>query len=207
MYVLNEVMIDPYQLEDTAVYNERSLRTLVRAIVLSQGTFSLILAHCNYTALRDKIVQQLREQCSVPIRELVLEQSVKTLYSTIETKLGQEEPSAVMVFGLESVSALEQLLRATNRVQEEFRNFTFPVVLWITDEVWQKLIRLAPNFESWATIVEFRLANEDLIDFIEQTTDQVFAKILDAGANLFLDNAALNLGIGSPRRVELESAR
>ncbi|HBL60949.1 MAG TPA: hypothetical protein DDZ80_21695, partial [Cyanobacteria bacterium UBA8803] len=182
MYVLNEVMIDPYQLEDTAVYNERSLRTLVRAIVLSQGTFSLILAHCNYTALRDKIVQQLREQCSVPIRELVLEQSVKTLYSTIETKLGQEEPSAVMVFGLESVSALEQLLRATNRVQEEFRNFTFPVVLWITDEVWQKLIRLAPNFESWATIVEFRLANEDLIDFIEQTTDQVFAKILDAGA-------------------------
>ncbi|HBB34133.1 MAG TPA: sugar-binding protein, partial [Cyanobacteria bacterium UBA9273] len=193
--------------EDVASYNQNSLNTLIRAIKGGQGNFSLILARCNYTTLREQIVQQLQEQCPLTVRELLLEQSVKTLYSTIETKLGQEEPSAVMVFGLESVSALEQLLRATNRVREEFRNFAFPLVLWINDEVLQKLIRLVPDFESWATSVEFKIATAELIDFIEQTTDKVFAKILDAGANLFLDNAALNLGIGSPRRVELESAR
>ena len=193
--------------EDVANQNQNSLKTLLRAITRSEGAFSLILARCNQSALREQIVQQLQEQCTVQIRELVLEQSVKTLYTTIEAKLGQEQPTALMVFGLERVSALEQVLTSTNRVREEFRNFAFPLVLWVTDEVLQKLIRLAPDFYSWATTVEFAIATDQLLQFIQQTTDRVFAKVLDAGASLFLDNTALNLGVGSPRRAELESAR
>ena len=193
--------------EDVATHNQNSLRTLFRAITRSQGAFSLILARCNHSALREQVVQQLQEKCTVQIRELVLEQSVKTLYSTIEAKLGQEQPPALMVFGIETVSAVEQVLTSTNRVREEFRNFAFPLVLWVNDEVLQKLIRLAPDFYSWATSVEFAIATDQLIQFIQETTDQVFAKILDAGASLFLDNVALNLGVGSPRRAELESAR
>ncbi len=195
-------MTDSHRPED----NEDSLNTLIRAITRSEGNFSLILGRCNYTALREQIVQQLREQCPVQIREVVLEQSDKTLYTTIEAKLGQEKPAALIVFGLESVNALEQVLSATNRVREEFRNFAFPLVLWVTDEILQKLIRLVPDFHSWSTTVEFAIASDELIHFIQQTTDKVFAKVLDADASLFLDNAALNLGIASPRRTELESA-
>jgi hypothetical protein len=48
-------------------------------------------------------------------------------------------------------------------------------VLWINDEVLQKLLRLAPDFESWATVIEFAVATDDLIDFIGQKTDKIFA--------------------------------
>ncbi|HEY9604661.1 MAG TPA: WD40 repeat domain-containing protein [Allocoleopsis sp.] len=191
--------------EDVA--NQKSIKTLLRAIARSEGNFSLILACCNYTTLRQSIVQQLREQSSVEIRELVLEQSVKTIYSTIAAKLGQEQPRAVMVFGLESVSALDQVLTATNQVREEFRKFAFPLVVWVTDEVWQKLIRLVPDFEGWATTVEFAIATDELIHFIQQTTDNVFAQVLNTGTSISLDNTTLHLGIGSPLRAELESAR
>jgi WD40 repeat protein/tetratricopeptide (TPR) repeat protein len=199
-------MTDSHRSEAIAIYNEDSLNTLNRGITKSEGSFALILSRCNYASLRERIVQQLHNQCTVEVQELFLDQSDKTLYTTIEAKLGQEQPSALMVFGLESVKALDQVLVATNRVREEFRNFTFPLVLWVTDEVLQKLIRLAPDFHSWATIVEFAIGTDELIHFIQETTDEVFTKVLDAGTSLFLDNAALNLGIGSPRRTELESA-
>jgi hypothetical protein len=36
-------------------------------------------------------------------------------------------------------------------VRNEFpKQFQFPLVLWINDEVLQKLIRLAPDFKNWA---------------------------------------------------------
>ncbi|HEY9634684.1 MAG TPA: hypothetical protein V6D14_14880 [Coleofasciculaceae cyanobacterium] len=148
-------MSDRHLLQETALHNEDSLKTLVRAITRSQGDFSLILARCNCGMQRRRIVKQLRKQCPVEIRELVLERSVKTLYSTIAEEVGLEEPSALMVSSLESVISLDQLLIATNQVREEFRNLAYPMVLWVTDEVLRRLIRLVPDFESWATSVEF----------------------------------------------------
>ncbi|MGK7875101.1 MAG: hypothetical protein AB4426_17925 [Xenococcaceae cyanobacterium] len=196
-------MTDLHQPEDI---NEESLNSLIRGITRFPGEFSLILAHCNYAALQERIAQQLREQCTVEIRELVLEPSVETLYTTIAKELGQEQPDALMVLGLESVIALEQVLKATNQIREEFRNFAFPLVLWVTDEVQQKLIRLVPDFYSWATTVEFEMATDELIDFIRQTADEVFAQVLDSRENIFLDNAVFNLEFSSFRRTELQSA-
>jgi WD40 repeat protein/AAA+ ATPase superfamily predicted ATPase len=187
--------------------NRESVHSLIRAITQSQDGFSLILARCNYASLREQIVQQLHQQCPVPIRELVLEQSVKTLYSTIEAELDRARPSTLMVFGLESVEALEQVLKAANHVREEFRNFAFPLVLWVTDEVLQTLIRQSSDFYGWATTVDFAIAPDALIHYIRQTTDSVFERVLDAGSSIFLDNARLELGVGSPHRIELESAR
>jgi hypothetical protein len=195
-------------MEDIALNNERSLQVLVRAITLSLGEFTLILARCNYRALRDRLWQRLQEICPVKIRPLVLPESVKTLYTTIQAELKTEHPPALMVFGLESVKDLSTVLTSTNYVREEFRkNFPFPVVLWIDDEVLTKLIRLAPDFESWATAIKFELATNELLKFLRQTSDEVFAKLVEVGADLFLDNSALRLEIGSPRRAELQLAR
>ena len=47
---------------------------------------------------------------------------------------------------------------------------------------------------------------KQLIHLIQQTTDEVFAKVLDAGAGIFLNNSALNLETGSRSRTELKSA-
>ncbi len=188
--------------------NERSLRELAWAIAMSQGQFSLILARCNYTMLRNEMIRRLHEICAVKIREIVLKPSVRRLYSTIGSLLDGEVPSAVMVSGLECVSDIDDLLTSMNQVREEFRrSYPFPIVLWVNDEIARKLIRLVPDIESWTKRTVFAIATDDLVRFIAQTTDEVFAKVLDAGADIFLDKTALNLGMDSPYRTELESAR
>jgi WD40 repeat protein/tetratricopeptide (TPR) repeat protein len=169
-------MTNSHQPEDVAAYNESSLKALVRAITLSQGQFRLILARCNYRALRDRMVQRLRELSTVEIRELVLPESVKSLYTTIKGQLGDEMPQALMIFGLELVSDLTTVLKSSNYIREEFsKHFSFPLVLWINDEVLQKLLRLAPDLESWATSVEFVLATDELLAFLRQKAEQLFA--------------------------------
>ncbi|MBD2486111.1 PD40 domain-containing protein [Aulosira sp. FACHB-615] len=55
-------------------------------------------------------------------------------------------------------------------------------------------------------LIESAIASADLINFIEQTADEIFTKVLAAGAGRYLDQVALNLQIGSSRRVELEAA-
>ncbi|NEP51719.1 MAG: hypothetical protein F6K65_24145, partial [Moorea sp. SIO3C2] len=74
--------------DPTANHNQDSLRELIRLITFSQGEFSLILAVGNYGVLRRQIIEQLQQQSPIPITELVLEQSVKTLYTTIVQELG-----------------------------------------------------------------------------------------------------------------------
>jgi WD40 repeat protein len=193
--------------EEVVVENEEALQTLIRAMTLSQGEFSLILVRCNYARLRERIVQQLGEQCPVKIQELILDESVKTLYTTIEKALKDEQPNALMVFGLESVDAIDQLIIATNQVREEFRkNFRFPIILWVNDEVLTKFIRLAPDFDSWTTTIEFAIAPKELIETVHQTANDAFNQILTLGAGKFLDNAYLNQAIGSGRYSELKSA-
>lgn len=173
-------MSDTHRLEDVATYNQESLRTLVRALDLSQGQFSLILVRCNYTCLRDRMLQQLQELSPVRIHRLALPESVKTLFAPIAAEIGDNPPPALTVLGLESVHNIEPVLTASNLIREEFRkNFPFPLLLWGTDEVLRKLIRVAPDFESWATTVEFELPTEELIDFFHQKTEAVFARVLE----------------------------
>ncbi|MEH1920132.1 nSTAND1 domain-containing NTPase [Nostoc sp.] len=197
-------MSDPQPL---ASKNENSLQELAWAIATSQEEFSLILALCNGASLRRRLMQSLQASSDLNIREIVLDKSIKKFFHTIQNILGSEHPQALVVSGLESVNKLEQVLSGANQVREEFRkNFHFPLVLWVTDDVLHKLMRLAPDLHSWSTIVEFAIATDDLIDFIQQTADEVFEKVLAAGAGRYLDSTALNLQVGSPRRVELESA-
>ncbi|MEW6495422.1 MAG: hypothetical protein AB1589_23320 [Cyanobacteriota bacterium] len=207
-------MTEPNEIDNIIADNEDSLQTLIRAITLSQGEFSPILVRCNYSHLREQIVQQLREQCPIKIHELILDESVKTLYSTIEKVLKDKQQGrgvasvpALMILGLESVDAIDQVIVAANQVREEFRkNFPFPIVFWVNDEVLQKFTRLAPDFDSWTTTIEFAIATDDLINTIHKNADDAFKQILGAGAGRFLDNAVLNLAVDSRYRSELKSA-
>jgi WD40 repeat protein len=196
------------QSEDIQSKNEESLRTLARAITLSQDDFSLTLAHCNYHSLQQCLMQQLKKYCAIEFKEITLKSSAITLYSTIRAALKDEQPSAVIISGLEEVSALETMLAATNHARDEFRkHFSFPLVLWVTDEVMQKFIRIAPDFTSWAgPPISFTIPTPDLIQALHQNAEFVFEEILKIGSGKFLGNTDLNLAKGSPRRLELESA-
>ncbi|MGL5064008.1 MAG: hypothetical protein ACRC62_28815, partial [Microcoleus sp.] len=198
-------MLDSYCQPNTAAQqNTTSLQTLSRTLQMSRGDFALILVRCNYTHLRQQIIGQLREDCEIELREIALPTSVKTLYTTIETELAGSQPQALMVSGLESVNALDRVLTSTNYVREEFRNnFPFPVVLWVTDNILKKLIRLVTDIESWTTTIEFALAPEDLIDFLAKSADRVFSAIGKSG-NWHLTNSAI---LGSNVLAEIEAAR
>ncbi|NEP62393.1 MAG: hypothetical protein F6K31_36590 [Symploca sp. SIO2G7] len=137
--------------EYVAASNQESLERLLRAITLSEGQFSLILVCSSRLPLRRKILKQLIERSSVPIQEITLHPSVNTLFTTIETAVEGSSPLALIVSGLESVVAIDEVLSSTNLVRDEFRKqFPFPLVLLINDEILQKLIRLAPDFKSWS---------------------------------------------------------
>jgi WD40 repeat protein/tetratricopeptide (TPR) repeat protein len=201
-------MTELAQPEEVAASNDRSLKTLSRAITLSAGQFALILVRCNYAALQQLQQQRLQELCCVRLSQLFLPSSIKTLYTTILKALASE-PTPQMVFGLESVTAIDQVLISTNQVRDEFRkNLTFPLVLWVTDEVLQKLTRFAPDFKSWAaTSIKFELDNDELIAVWRQTALELFTTILQSGVGEFLPNNALDLAPGCRRRGELESAQ
>jgi CHASE2 domain-containing sensor protein/tetratricopeptide (TPR) repeat protein len=156
--------------------NQHSLQTLVRTIRLSQGEFSLILLRCNYVALRQGMVQSLRQLSPVHIHEITLPASVKTLYTNIREQLLDEQPPALMIFGLESAKDIDTVLTSANQVREEFRkNFPFPILLWVNDSVLQKFIRLAADLENWATIIDFENPTDELVNFLQQKSDEIFA--------------------------------
>ncbi|PZV10947.1 MAG: hypothetical protein DCF22_15525 [Leptolyngbya sp.] len=200
--------IEPQRPEDIAALNEEALRRLVRSIELSRGKFSLILVRCNYKNLQQQMLQQLRTVSTVAFREVVLSPSADTLHTGIKSLLGNEQPSAVAVLDIEEVKEVDNLLTRSNQVRDRFRiDFSFPLMFWVNDIVLQKLVKLAPDFNTWAGIpIQFLATTEELIQFLQYTTDQVFTKVLQAGTGKFIDSNALNLAIGSQRRVELEAA-
>ena len=191
--------------EDVTAQNERSLSTLMRAITRSQGRFSLILVRCNYTSVREEILAELRRG-KLQIREITLEKSTANLYLTIQTA-GLQQPNAVMVLGLESVTALDDLLISLNRVRDDFRqSCSFPLVLWVNDLVLQKFVKLAPDFYSYAGVpINLAIATNELVKFLRQEANELFTKILAAGADQ-QEYAALNLEMVAGKRFEMESA-
>ena len=155
--------------------NQNSLRTVLRAINFSQGQLSLIFLRCNYAKLRQQISAQIHQVSSIPIKEITLTASTKSLYNQISQELGNEQPPALMISGLDSVKNIDVILNLSNQIREEFRkNFPFPILIWIDDQILKKIIRVAPDLESWGSILDFENDGEDLINLLQQTTEEIF---------------------------------
>lgn len=188
--------------------NNRSLKRLSRTIELSQGRFSLLLVRCNQVELQAEIRQRLSLSHSCIIQDLVLPPATKTLYAAIKTVLNQESFSVLMVFGLESVVDLDGLLVAANQVRDSFKkSFAFPIVLWVTNDVLKKLMRLAPDFHSWAGIpIHFAISTDVLKQLLKHETDTLFTAALEVGAGRLLRSSALYSQIGANACKQLKTA-
>jgi hypothetical protein len=149
-----------------ATTNDRSLRTLARAIAYSEGQFAIILAACNDLSLRRQIVSQLKQLCPVAIEELQIAPQDVSIYSKVAALLECSHPPALMISGLEGAIYIDRILMATNMVRDEFRKHChFPLVLWVNDEIKQKLIRLAPDYKNWAGVpIQFETEQDNLIN-------------------------------------------
>ncbi|MHC5856380.1 WD40 domain-containing protein [Nostoc sp.] len=177
-------MVERHPQVDVRAANERALRSLGRAITLSSGQFSLVLVCCNYRALQERMLQRLEELSSGvhQILKVVLPHNARSLYTSIHLQLLTEAnpPSALMILGLESVDGIDDLLRSINHIRDEFRKrHPFPMILWVNEEILQKVVRLAPDFASWAaTPIRFEMTTQSLLQFLQQETDSLFATVL-----------------------------
>ncbi len=181
-------MVGKEQQSDLMAANASALRSLMRGISLSNGEFSLVLVCCNYQVLQERILQQIQENLgkSYLLQKVCLPPDARSLYSKIHINIDDyqktEKPKiALMVLGLESVDALDDLLSTINHVRDEFRKqHPFPMVLWVNEEVLRKLRRLAPDFASWAaTPIKFEMTTVELRQFLQQETDSLFSTVLD----------------------------
>jgi WD40 repeat protein len=196
--------------EDIAAENERSLSTLVRTIARFQGKFSLSLVRCNYASLRFAMLEKLRKRSTVEYQELALEPATKTLYHTILTAVQEQPPKALIVFGIESVVALDDLLAGANRARDQFKqDFAFPLILWVTDSVLYKFSRSANDLKSWVPPpIQFSMAPDDLMIFLRQKADQAFANVynfkLDDCEIESLENDLLNAALDQELQASWE---
>ncbi|MEQ8995125.1 MAG: AAA family ATPase [Coleofasciculus sp. B1-GNL1-01] len=194
-------------IDESTIDNQEALEELIWAIEASEGRFYIMLARCNYAYLQDRLIQQVQDQCVLDIRVIHLKQSDRTLYSTICAQLGQEMPDALMVSGLATVDNLDDMLRATNQVREEFRkNFHFPVILWINDAVHVKFLRIAPDFESWTTTTRFAIPTNELTEVLQETFESLLATALAVNSSQSLYNLSDVLDQGCLSRSEVDLA-
>ncbi|NES84387.1 MAG: ATP-binding protein [Moorea sp. SIO2B7] len=195
------------QSEDIHAHNQGILEDLAWAIEADaeERDFSLKIVRCNYPILRDRFAKQLQEICTIPISELRLESSDKTLYTKIKKEIQAEQTKALMVFGFDSVKDIGKLLRATNQVREEFcKNFAFPVLLWVNDTILRELSRFAADFKNWSPpSFQFLLSRDALIEDIREKADTLFARLLELGAEKFIPNQEL---LGANYRLQARAA-
>jgi tetratricopeptide (TPR) repeat protein len=86
-----------------------------------------------------------------------------------------------MVTGLELVKNVDASVKGLNQIREEFRkNCLFPIVMWINDDVLKRMIRVAPDFESWTTTIEFAIDSDNLIESLTSGTEGLFNLALRA---------------------------
>ena len=155
--------------------NQQSLNTLLRSLNLGRGSFTVILAHSNYGDLREEMGRRLQDLFEGEIGGVWLTEESTTLYAEIQKLQEAGEPEGVMVFGLEAVEELENLLVATNNIRDEFiKNFPFPVIIWVSDEVMGQMARFAPDFYNLTpSPVFFRLSSEELLALLRQSVRRV----------------------------------
>lgn len=132
--------------------NHLALNSLVRAIYLSQGQSSLILASCNDSEKREQLIAQLKTTCTLPLQEITLHPAITNLFRTLQKSLQHQTqpPNALMVMGLENIMDIDRLLMSVNLLREEFRQtFSFPLILWINDTISLAMRRLMPDLRGW----------------------------------------------------------
>ena len=159
--------------------NKKSLNQLIRAVRLSEGEFSLILARSNYSCLRDQIIEQIRGS-SLNILEITPHPFTDRILRYLRESTTTPAPDVAILLGMESLHYLSAAFSNMNHVREEFRRLPFPLVLWGTDDIFDLFAQHAPDFRSWASpIIRFEPTDEDLQEALYQNAEHVFDSVLN----------------------------
>ncbi len=187
--------------------NEDLLQELSMTLDLYEGEFKLLLARCNYQDLRDRLIIRLKEIHPQPIHEIRLPRSQKDLYNFIISQVPSETPAALSIVGLDELDDLQAALLDLNINREMFRDrCPYPIVWWISDAVHKRIIRVAPDFESWTTTLVFEIATDELLTSLNDGSEALFSHVLAPSEVPFFKKLGQIHRLGSILCSELETA-
>ena len=161
--------------------NADRLRDLAFAISDLEGEFTPFLCVCNYSDLRQHLIESLESISEVPIRRISIEPTQTSLYSTLKHTLGEQLPPAVMVEGLDQVIDQSSLLQSVNQARELFAaHLPLPIIFWITDPILVEMTRKITDFTSWSSVYSFTYSPEQLQALLRRGIDHLFQVVADS---------------------------
>ncbi|MEA5599318.1 tetratricopeptide repeat protein, partial [Rivularia sp. UHCC 0363] len=155
--------------------NQDAYEDLLTAITASDDRLSLLIAVCDDPRQRQEIIQRYESELSVshaayrvsmarsePSLKLALQELMTT-----ELALRQGEPAVITVLGIEQLSFWRGSEAKSQQdvffgylqwTREALREFRFPIVIWVTYQILNRLSRQSPDFWGWRKGV-FRFAS------------------------------------------------
>ncbi|NER39981.1 MAG: hypothetical protein F6J93_39645 [Oscillatoria sp. SIO1A7] len=154
--------------KDPATQNEDSYDELVESIAAIKDKMSLLIAVCDDSILRDRVIQGYEtelEPLGFSAYRLKLARGEPSLRAAIaevvqkESYLSQGGIAVLTVTEIEKLLYLEGLdgdrteqdkfFGYLQWTREALPRFKYPIVIWLTNEIKNKVIQYAPDFWSW----------------------------------------------------------
>jgi tetratricopeptide (TPR) repeat protein len=194
--MVSEIWVDP------DVQNQQVYEDLLVAVEASAGTLSLFIAVCDNDELRNQTILRYENELQPAIRPYRLtlargEPSLRLAISQLvhsDEYLSQGGRAVLTVTGTEQLSFLhlgkerseqEIFFGYLQWTREGLREFPYPIILWVTNQLLANLSKKAPDFWSWRKDV-FRFTSKQTssvarseIPFIFSTLEKF--ELLDQG--------------------------
>lgn len=165
--------------EDRELQNENAYDDLVGAIEASEGVLSLLIAVCDDSGLRDQTIDRYEAELQSQMRcyRLPIIRGEPSLRQTIAQAVQGDEYLQQGGRAVFTVTGAEQLFflklgqeRSEQEIffgylqwtREGLREFPYPIVLWVTNQLLKELSKKAPDFWSWRKGV-FRFASRKTV--------------------------------------------
>jgi tetratricopeptide (TPR) repeat protein len=139
--------------EQTA-YQRAEIDAFRRMLTISEGTFSLSVAICNSPALRDHIIEYVRNEVK-GIEVVRLQRDTRDILDFARQQVGNARPTAIFTINMEEATAGDQkdrVLQGLNVSREQWQaTYQCPVVFWLPEYLMPLLMTHARDFWSWVS--------------------------------------------------------
>ncbi|MBD2095338.1 tetratricopeptide repeat protein [Trichocoleus sp. FACHB-591] len=185
------------ELPDPQVQNQDAYDDLVVALEASEGALSLLIAVCDDSNLRDEITGRYEAELEAKMRcyRVQLDREEPSLKRAIAQTVESDEylqQGGSAVFTVLGAEQLFFLKLGQERSQQEIffgylqwtreglREFPYPIVLWVTNQLLKELSKKAPDFWSWRKGV-FRFASRKTVMVSKTEMSPLHSTLTDLG--------------------------
>jgi len=158
--------MDAQASSDLTIQNENSYEDLLVSIEASEGILSLLIGVCDDNDFRERIIARYEAELQPDVRpyRVTLARGEPSLSAAIaqlvqgDEYLRQGGRAVLTVTGIEQFYFLKLGAKRSEQeiffgylqwTREAMREFPFPIVLWVTQQIQASLSKKAPDFWSW----------------------------------------------------------